>query len=252
MEKTNRHIIEVKNLSYHMKQQALLTEVSLSVHEGESIAIVGANGAGKTTLIKCLLGLLASENGSIALQGKGLSNYTRAEIAQQLSYVPQQLPENIVFTVTEFIMMSRYTYAAQPSKNIALEIIDQLGIRHLAHQPVSTLSGGERQKVNLAAALAQETPIIVLDEPTSQLDPKQRDTIQRLLTEISQTKTTLAITHDLNWAAHHYDRLIGMKDGKIVTDTSAADFLITENLQSIFDTQLEILPHPHTGKPMVL
>lgn len=258
MGKNNPAIIEAINLSYQIKSLTLLDSVSLQIPAGERIAIVGANGAGKTTLIRCLLGLLTTESGQLKLKGSDLTSYSRIDIAKLISYVPQQLPENIHFTVTEFITMSRYAYhighrpTASSEDEIALEIINELNISHLKDKPVSSLSGGEKQKVNIAAALTKQTPIIVLDEPSSHLDPKQRDFIQKLIHQMSRETTIITITHDLNWATMCFDRILGMLDSKLVIDTPAAEFTTSENLQIIFGTSWEIYPHPETGRPMIL
>ncbi|MGJ8678536.1 MAG: ABC transporter ATP-binding protein [Akkermansiaceae bacterium] len=257
--KLNQSIMEVKNLSYHIQRNHLLNDISLCIQGGESIALVGANGAGKTTLIKALLGLIKSPESTVFLQNRDIASLHRGDIAQLVSYVPQQLPDNISFTVIEFITMSRYSYASgtfasdrdDDGKQITQDVIQQLGIEHLAQQSMATLSGGECQKVNLAAALAQQTPIIVLDEPTAHLDPHQKNTIQGLLADLSGTKTLISITHDLNWAATKFDRVLGMKHGQLLLDTAASDFITQENLQLLFENKWSIFPHPATGQALV-
>ncbi|MBT8043571.1 MAG: ABC transporter ATP-binding protein, partial [Verrucomicrobiae bacterium] len=128
------------------------------------------------------------------------------------------------------------------------------GIQHLENQIMSTLSGGERQKVNIAAALAQQTPVLVLDEPSAHLDPRQRESIQQLLGEIGRkNKTTiLTVTHDLNWAAMDFDRIIGMNEGRIIQDDKPSMFMTTENLERIFGAQWAVQSHPESGHPYIL
>lgn len=261
MDKNKSSTISVENLSYRAKGKLLLRDISLSIPAGERVAIVGANGAGKTTLIRSLLGLIPTEKSSIKLSGEAISSYSRSDIAKLISYVPQQLPENIPFSVIEFIMMSRYarnvgqltTSSNDPQgESIAMGIIQSLNIEHLTHQAIATLSGGEKQKVNIAAALTQQAPIIILDEPTAHLDPKQRESIQQLLHNLSRETTLITVTHDLNWASLHFDRILGMLKGAIAIDTTSAAFTTAENLQRVFDTTWQIEPHPETGKPMVL
>ncbi|MEJ6572888.1 MAG: ABC transporter ATP-binding protein [Akkermansiaceae bacterium] len=254
--------IHVQNLSFRIGKRLLLDDVSLHADTGERIAIVGPNGAGKTTLLRCLLGFIYGESGVIKLNENPLTQLSRQEIARMIGYVPQQLDHDIPFTVLEFIMMSRYAHAQSgglipkdpDGDQIARQATERTGIQHLENQSMSTLSGGERQKVNIAAALAQQTPILVLDEPSSHLDPKQRESIQQLLGEIGRkSKTTiLAVTHDLNWAAMDFDRIIGMSDGRVIADAPPVEFMTSEILHQIFNAHWTVQPHPESGLPMIL
>ena len=256
------HIIQALGLTLRIGSTQLLDDARLTISKGERLAIVGANGAGKTTLIRCLLGLTQPNSGSIEVNGYSLSQTSHAELARQIAYVPQQLAERISFTAIEFINMSRYAqgggagihkldeHGAQAIENA----IARTGIGHLKHQSLSTMSGGARQRVNIAAALAQQTPILILDEPTAHLDPKQRELIHQLLTNITQDQeiTLMVITHDLNWASANFDRIIGMRDGQIVIDAQPNTFMQKEVLRQVFETELLLHPHPETGRPMVL
>lgn len=262
MSKHLNHIIQASGLNLRIGASQLLANASLSVSPGERLAIVGPNGAGKTTLIRCLLGLTAPDSGSIELNGYPLSQTCRTELARQIAYVPQQLPERVSFTASEFINMSRYSHSYGTGMSQldhrgaeALEkAIEQTGISHLRHQSLSTMSGGERQRVNIAAALAQQTPILILDEPTAHLDPKQRGLIHKLLSSITENRdiTMMVVTHDLNWASSDFDRIIGMRDGQIEIDAQAKAFMQKEVLMKVFDTELCLYPHPDSGRAMVL
>ncbi|BDS08080.1 ferrichrome ABC transporter ATP-binding protein [Oceaniferula spumae] len=252
--------IEASDVSLHAGKHCLLAGVSLRANAGERIAIVGANGAGKTTLLRCLLGLATPDSGSICLEGKPATSFKRQDLARMISYVPQQLGSDIPFTVREFVLMSRYTHASgiipvdHEGHEIARETMRRIGIDHLADRTFATLSGGERQKASIAAALCQHTPVIVLDEPAAHLDPKQRETIQSLLSTIGRKSNTtvITVTHDLNWAAMDFDRMVGMKDGRIVLDAAPNKFMSTENLEQIFDATWDIQPHPQSGCPMII
>ncbi len=254
--------IHLQNLSFSIGAKRLLDNVSISVDQGERVVIVGPNGAGKTTLLRCLLGFITKTEGSVTLQEKPLPELSRQEIARMIGYVPQQLESDIPFTVLEFIMMSRYANAQvggilpkdPDGESIAKQATERTGIQHLENQSMSTLSGGERQKVNIAAALAQQTPILVLDEPSAHLDPKQRESIQQLLGEIGRKSgtTIITVTHDLNWAAMDFDRIIGMSHGRVITDAPPAEFMTTENLLQIFDAHWTVQTHPESGHPFIL
>ena len=255
-----QHIIKATALSLSKGGNTLLDHAHLEVRSGERLAIIGPNGAGKTSLARCILGLIRPDRGSISLNGSPISEMSRNDIARLMSYVPQQLPERISFTAREYISLSRYAYESG-FKNDSTGIsdlvdraMDMTGITELSEQALSTMSGGERQKVSIAAALAQESPVLILDEPSAHLDPKQRDMIHHLLTRLSQENgiILIVITHDLNWASCDFDRIIGMRDGQTLIDKQAADFMKHETLQQIFDADWLLHPHPQSGKPLVL
>ena len=261
-------IIQASDLNLRIGSTQLLDDASLAISTGERVAIVGPNGAGKTTLIRCLLGLTQPDSGRIEINSRPLAELSHTELARQVSYVPQQLAERISFTAMEFISMSRYAYgggggrgaragfkqADEEGMEATEQAIELTGIGHLRHQALSTMSGGERQKVSIAAALAQQTPTLILDEPSAHLDPKQRDIIHGLLAKITreQNISLIVITHDLNWASADFDRIIGMKAGQTMVDAQADAFMKKEALMEIFDADWLLHPHPESGRPMVL
>ena len=253
------HAIEVKNLNVKVGAKILLSEISFKITGGEHLAIVGANGAGKTTLLRSLMGLNA-HHGQIQLNGTLSNKLSRRDLAQQIAYVPQQLSDNIPFTVREFILMSRYAHQGafapeRPEDREATEyIIARTGLESIADRTLSTLSGGERQKTSIAAALAQQCPILILDEPCSHLDPRQQASVQALLTTIGrdQNLTILTVTHDLNWAAQHFDRILGLAEGRLLHDAPPLEFMKPDTLFEIYQTTFQTLPHPQTGKPLIL
>ena len=261
-------IIQASDLNLRIGSTQLLDDASLAISTGERVAIVGPNGAGKTTLIRCLLGLTQPDSGRIEINSRALAELSHTELARQVSYVPQQLAERISFTAMEFISMSRYAYgggggrgaragfkqADEEGMEATEQAIELTGIGHLRHQALSTMSGGERQKVSIAAALAQQTPTLILDEPSAHLDPKQRDIIHSLLAKITreQNISLIVITHDLNWASADFDRIIGMKAGQTMVDAQADAFMQKQTLMDIFDADWLLHPHPESGRPMVL
>ena len=262
-------IIQASDLNLRIGSTQLLDDACLAISTGERLAIVGPNGAGKTTLIRCLLGLTQPDSGRIEINSRPLAELSHTELARQVSYVPQQLAERISFTAMEFISMSRYAYgggrggggrgagfkqADKEGMEATEQAIELTGIGHLRHQALSTMSGGERQKVSIAAALAQQTPTLILDEPSAHLDPKQRDIIHDLLAKITreQNISLIVITHDLNWASADFDRIIGMKAGQTMVDAQAGAFMQKQTLIDIFDADWLLHPHPESGRPMVL
>jgi ABC-type cobalamin/Fe3+-siderophores transport system ATPase subunit len=252
--------ININKLSLSIGKSRLLDEVSMTVGKGERVAIVGSNGAGKTTLLKCLLGLMKPDTGEIQIEGKEFKTYSRLDLARQLAYVPQLLEASVPFTVLDFVMMGRYAHEGgwslrdDEGLEIAEDALLHIGMESFAHRTISTLSGGERQKICIAAALAQQAPILVLDEPSAHLDPRQREEIHHILCEIGKKQgiTILAVTHDLNWAAMDYDRMVGMSGGRVVFDGPPETFMTPENLRLVFGVDFSLYPHPETGKPMVI
>ena len=255
--------IRVSALSFSVGGQKLLDDIHFQIDLGERIAIIGANGAGKTTLLRCLLGLLKPDSGEVSIHGDNIIHLTRSQIARNISYVPQMLNAEIPFTVQDFILMSRYAHTSlngslipkdKEGIDIAQAMMKQAGIEHLAQRNLSTLSGGERQKASIAAALTQQSPILLLDEPAAHLDPKQQDSIRHLLDQVSQSenRTIITVTHDLNWAAADFDRILSMKKGHLIHDSKPTELITSENLAEIFDAHWEVHPHPQTGNPMVI
>lgn len=248
-------LLRVENLSVRFNQTDILRQVSFALNAGEYLAIIGPNGAGKTTLVKTILGLNPDYTGQIFLQEQPLTHIQPKAKARYLAYVPQTQEVGEFHRVREFILMGRYPYlsAISPPQTNDQDIVDavmtQTGVTPLADRLVHTLSGGERQKVMIAAALAQQPDILLLDEPATFLDPKNQIEIQRLLRHINrQTGTTIvAITHDLNSALHDATRILGLKDGQIQLDGSPENTLTPTHLTALFDAPFLALPAPNGG-----
>lgn len=246
-------LLHVENLSVRFNQTEILKQVSFALAAGEYLAIIGPNGAGKTTLVKTILGLNPDYTGQIFLRGKPLKDFAPKEKARNLAYVPQVQDVGEFHRVREFILMGRYPYlnAMSPPDSEDLAIVDtvmcQTHTQDLAERFVHTLSGGERQKVMIAAALAQQPDILLLDEPATFLDPKNQIEIQRLLRQINQETgtTVIAITHDLNSALHDASRVLGLKQGQIQLDGAPQDILTPDNLMTLFDAPFLALTAPN-------
>jgi ABC-type cobalamin/Fe3+-siderophores transport system ATPase subunit len=252
--------IEIKDLSLSIGKSKLLDGVSLHVDAGSLVALVGANGAGKTTLLKCLLGLMKPDAGAIEVNGKHTKQYTRPELARQLAYVPQLLEASVPFTVLDFVMMGRYAHESgfafgdEEGVVVAKNALERINMSHFSGRSLQTLSGGERQKVCIAAALAQQSPILLLDEPSAHLDPRQREEVHEILSDIAKMDqlSILTVTHDLNWAAMDFDVIFGLKQGRVVVEGSSSEVMTQENLHSIFGVNFTLMSHPETGNPVVI
>ena len=221
----------------------ILSDVSFSVTKGEYVSIIGPNGAGKTSLLRCLLGMY-SHCGTAQINGIESTAYESRELAKTISYVPQTHDIEFPLSVYDFVMMGRYPYLKPLSGESRRDIeavenaLEMTETGFFRKRTLRTLSGGERQKVYIAAALAQETPIILLDEPGTFLDYRHQTEVMKLLKKINTEcgATILAVNHDLNSAANWSDRLIGLKDGKVFCAGTPDEILQPDPLAALFDT----------------
>ena len=239
-------IIEVESVSFGYRDGQVLSDVSFEVMAGEHLAIVGANGSGKSTLLKCLARLLEADTGRIRLFGRPLAEIGRRDIARYVAYVPQAHFKRISFTVREYLRLARYPYidawtGLGPADEAAVDkAMADTNITSLSARRVSRLSGGEAQKVLIAAALAQETPILLLDEATAFLDVKHKTDIHRLLRKLNGSlgKTIIQVTHDLNHAALSSRRILALKAGRIGFDGTPEAFMTPAVITAIYAAPL--------------
>jgi iron complex transport system ATP-binding protein len=252
-------IIEINAFSFEMSGKEILRDISFSIREGEYISIVGPNGAGKTTLLKCISRIHRGGRGTIAVAGKKLEEYRQRELALEISYVPQADGRIAPFTVHEFVLMGRYPYLSPfspPSvSDIAAvrEALDVTGTTEFAERFLGTLSGGERQKVYIAAALAQESRVLLLDEPTTFLDPKHESDIYRLLAAINRERgvTIVSVTHNINSAVLTSRTILALKHGAVAFCGPSEDFMRGEILHKIYDKSFELMSHPRYGRTII-
>ncbi len=244
--------IEARELSFAHPGNQVLERVSLQVRPGECVAIVGPNGVGKTTLIKCLAGLLRPQHGEILVAGQSQRGLSARERALQMAYVPQADGRVLPFTVHDFVMMGRFAHqgllgATQPEDHAAVEeALEATALRPLRDRPLDRLSGGERQKAFLAAAIAQGSPLLLLDEPTTFLDYRHQVGISKLLHAFvsDQDRSILLVTHDLNAAARIAHRILGLVQGRLVFEGTPTEFLVPDVLEGIFGTPFLLFQGP--------
>jgi iron complex transport system ATP-binding protein len=259
-EPADKAIIAVRELSIRLGGKSILDRVSFDVRSGESLAIVGPNGAGKTTLLKCLNRILVADSGRIDVAGRPLASYSRKQLARWMSYVPQADAQVVAFTVEQFVLMGRYPYLSpfspvgRSDREAVREAMSLTGTAALADRLLGTLSGGERQKVYLAAALAQGAPIMLLDEPTTFLDYHHQDEIRELLAHTAATtdRTMVSVTHDVNRAALESDRIVALCDGRVVFDGRPEQIMRPDELRRIYASPFLLVAHPETGLPMIV
>jgi iron complex transport system ATP-binding protein len=253
-------VVVAEHLSCTLGGKEILKDISLSVKAGEYVSIVGPNGSGKTTFLKCLIRIVRSWRGGITVCGQDLNGYGQKELARLISYVPQGDGHSSPFTVREFVAMARYPYLSPFSSTGERDdeaVLSALRITRtddLAHRLTNSLSGGERQKVFIAAALAQESRVMLLDEPTSFLDPKHSREIMLLLEQIHGDRgvTVIVVTHDINGAALAGGCVVALKGGTVAFSGEPRDFMKPGVLEGIYDTAFEFIDHPVTGDKLVV
>ena len=223
-------------------ENPVLKGINLDIEEGKSYCILGANGCGKTTLLRALSGMLPYE-GSISLEGKQVSKLKRKEIASKMAMLSQISQIYFSYTVEEAVMLGRYLYAdnflgipGKRDREIVSECIEKNGLKDLRNRQISSLSGGQMQRMLLARTMAQMTPIIILDEPTNHLDLKYRAELESFLKEWKKDSghTLIAVFHDINSAIEIGDEFIFMKDGKIAMKGAKEMLLDGDELKKIY------------------
>lgn len=255
----NSPLLELSGVGVRRGTRAILRDVTFSLERGERVALLGPNGAGKTTLLQGLNRILPGVDGRIRVDGRPLAAYSQRELARRMAYVPQADGRPAPFTVREFVGMARYAHLGPmapvgPEDRRAVErALDDAEVRALADRTLDVLSGGERQKAWMAAALAQEADLLLLDEPTAFLDPPRQAEILRTLARVHDERGTaiLFVTHDLNEALAHASRAVALREGAVAYDGPIDGLLRGDVLRTVYDHPFAIGAHPLTGRPVV-
>ena len=236
-------IVKVKNLSFgYRSQDAILKEIGFEVTQGTFLAIAGPNGAGKTTLLNLLCGLLSAKAGSINIDTAPIETYSVKELAQKIAVVRQEFVPVFDFTVVQVVSMARTPYLgtfgfeSQTDRKFINEALEMTDTARFSSRPLAELSGGERQRVFIARALAQNTPILLLDEPTAFLDLKHQVGIYDLLKtmQLEKGKTIVAVTHDINLGAQYADVALLLGADSSYQYGYAADVFSAEQIERVF------------------
>lgn len=236
--------IQITNLSIAYTEKPVLKRISLEIRPGDFLSIIGPNGAGKSTLLKCLCGILPHWSGEIELTGKPLQKFSTRERARHISYVPQSIGHRLPFRVADFVAMGRYPHLSPfstltPADHANIEqALETVGMQPFRDRQMDTLSGGERQMVLIAAALAQGGKILVLDEPVTFLDYHHQVQVMQTLQQLNREKnyTIISVNHDLHTALQFSTRLAALKDGELIRTGSPEDFRKPACLQEIYGT----------------
>ncbi len=250
--------VDVIDLDVSYGARKILEAISFHADAGEILGIIGPNGSGKTTLLKAMSRIVAPNNGEVYLNDHNMDELDFRELAQQVAVVPQDISINFEYTVRDIVMMGRHPYIGRFSSETAadLEICDRAmhlaKVAHLADASVHEISGGERQRVLIARALAQEPKILLLDEATSNLDISHQIEILNIIRDLAGTTTVISVFHDLNLAAYYCDRLIMLKEKRIFAVGTPKDVLTRETLDAVYGIDALVKIHPLTGKPYIL
>ncbi|WP_110113299.1 ABC transporter ATP-binding protein [Bacillus sp. CGMCC 1.16541] len=244
------------------KNQPTVQDITFTVKKGEFVALLGPNGSGKTTIIRLLMNVIPLHSGHILLDGKQIKQYSSVELAKKVAVMTQEHQMGLNFTVKEIVALGRYPHQSsgwfqhetKRDREIVEDMMKLTNVWQFRHHPFHELSGGEKQRVLLAKALAQEPEYLFLDEPTNHLDVRHAMELLQLLKKLQKERnlTILAILHDLNIASLFANECVLLKDGHIAEVGMERIFDESGTLQDVYGVELALVPHPVVGKPQVM
>lgn len=251
-------LLHIENLSLAYERDTIIVhELNLRIQQGTITALVGANGCGKSTLLRGLSRLLKPLKGVVHLDGQDIHAMKAKDLARQLGILPQSptAPEGL--TVHELVAQGRYPHQSwfqqwsTDDERIVASALKKTNLSMFADRPVDTLSGGQRQRAWIAMALAQETDVLLLDEPTTYLDLAYQMDVLDLLDELNaEGRTIVMVLHDLNQAARYADRIVALRGGQIITQGTPEQVMTADNILQVFGLKAEVIVDPITGTPM--
>jgi iron complex transport system ATP-binding protein len=255
-------MLRASNVSFAYDAGALpvLHDVSVSVDRGSMVGLLGPNGSGKTTLLRVLAGMIRPQSGTVALNGSAVSEQSRKALARQIAVVPQETHATFDFTVLDMVLMGRFPHLGAfelegaRDFDIARAALAATGTTDLERRHFSTLSGGEKQRVVIASALAQEAEVLLLDEPTASLDLAYQFETAALLTRLNRERgTTIVVsTHDLNLAAAFCDRLLLLRHGRVVAQGPTREVLTADTVRAVYGMDADVHYHERAGHVTVI
>jgi iron complex transport system ATP-binding protein len=250
------HLLALNNISFSYNHRPVLQKISFDLSPGEFLGILGPNGSGKTTLLRLMAGVLRPQAGSIHLLDRSIQEFSPRERARMIGVVPQQFDILFPFTALEVVLMGRWPYTRlfswESAEDLAkareaMEVTDSL---QFADRPITELSGGERERVILARALAQDPKILLLDEPTTHLDLKHQMEIYNLLLKLNREKglTIVVVVHDLNFASMACQKILLLQEGRLVKLGDPQEVMDSEIIYQVFGAKVLVQKHPETGR----
>jgi iron complex transport system ATP-binding protein len=233
----------------------VLNHVSLDVDRGTIVGLLGPNGSGKTTLLRILAGILRPITGGVSIDERPIGQLTRRDLARHIAVVPQETHSTFDFSVIDMVLMGRYPHLGPfelegaADQEIAREALAATGTSGLETRPFGSLSGGEKQRVVIASALAQASEMLLLDEPTAALDLAYQFEIAALLLRLNRERgTTMVVsTHDLNLAAAMCDRIVLLKDGRVLAQGDTSETLTADNIRLLYEVEADVQFHARAG-----
>jgi len=251
------HIISAQDINFRYGETPVINNISFSVEKSEIAAIIGPNGSGKTTLLKLINGSLLPDSGAMRVGEKDTSRYTRKTIAQKVAIVPQETSAVFPFFVEEIVLMGRfshlgnYRFENKEDYRIVQDAMEKTDTLDFARRRFNELSAGERQRVLIARALAQEPEVLLLDESTAFLDMKHQLRFLTLLKQLNRDDglTIVFVTHDINLAAQQADKIILLYSGKIYAIGNPAEVISARNMKEVYEVDVLIDAHPQNASP---
>jgi iron complex transport system ATP-binding protein len=251
--------VTVESITVRAGKKKILADLSCAIREHDFLVVIGPNGAGKTTLLKTLCGLAQVTAGRVTILGRPLSAYSRKQLAATVALVPQQVSLEFSFSVEQTVLMGRSPHLGllekekQQDYEAAGRAMRFTGVDHLAGRRLDQLSGGERQRVMIARAICQQPRIMLLDEPTTALDPAHQLLIMELMRRLRREEgmTVVMVSHDLNLAAFFGSRVLLLRDGRKMNSGTPAEIMTAEILRQAYGCPMHVDTHPLTGTPRI-
>lgn len=248
--------IHVKNLSFNYGKASVLKHINLQVADGEVVSLVGPNGAGKSTLLKCVNRILKTSDGTILIDGEDVKRLNLKKLARIFGYVPQTALHTFPATVFDTVLLGRRPYVdwvvSPENRDIVYEMLVLMDLDHLALRQFNELSGGEQQRALIARALAQEPRVLLLDEPTSNLDLKhQLEVLDHVVAIVREKEVSVIMAiHDLNLASQYSDRIIFLRRGEIYMSGTPKEALVSRNIRTVYE--VEAMVNNDSGRPHIV
>ena len=254
-------VIELRQASKAYSRKPVLQDINWQVQTGEYWGIIGPNGSGKTTMLQLISGMESTDTGTVLLEGRDISSYSRRRIARFTAILGQEGLTPLHYPVREVLTMGRYPYQSwlgrdelDTADELIDQIMDRLDLRSLADRPLDQLSGGQRQRVAFGKVMAQQPKLLLLDEPTTYLDIAYQIHFMEWLDEWRRESgiTIIAVLHDLNLAARYCDRLLALNEGRMIQTGTPQQLMQEETIRSLFQVEPAIVHHPDIHVPQLL
>lgn len=250
-------LVQARSVGVELGGRAVVSDLDLEVRAGELVALVGPNGAGKSTVLSMLSGDRAAGTGVVEIDRAPLGAWSDVELAMRRAVLPQQSTVSFRFQVRDVVAMGRAPWSSNATREEDRSAIDraisEAGIGHLLHRSFSELSGGEQARVSLARVLAQDTQVLLLDEPTAALDlAHQEHVLGAVRNRVDDGAAGLLVVHDLELAGAYADRVVLLQEGRVVADGAPAEVLTAERLSLVYGHPVEVVEHPRSASPVIL